>query len=167
MALTDKLTAIANAVREKAGTTDAMTLTQIAEAIAAIQTGGGGKELKVAYETFTPAEDIMTYQVTIPADMKTPVVQLLMPNKDDDGFSGGMQFKRYDCGVYFAYNIEGYHGRQFRVDPMKSTTIFYRPSYYNIVSTPFTSSGNLGSGMGSGNFYFRAGQEYLWAIYGY
>lgn len=41
MALTDKLIAIADAVREKAGTTEAMTLTQIAETIAAIETGGG------------------------------------------------------------------------------------------------------------------------------
>lgn len=42
MALTDKLIAIADAVREKAGTTEAMTLTQIAETIAGIETGGGG-----------------------------------------------------------------------------------------------------------------------------
>lgn len=55
MALTDKLTAIADAVREKAGTTDAMTLTQIAEAIAAIQTGGGGA---FTSGTFTPLDKV-------------------------------------------------------------------------------------------------------------
>ena len=51
--LNAKLTAIADAVREKAGTTDAMTLTQIAEAIAAIQTGGGEP---VVYGSMTLAE---------------------------------------------------------------------------------------------------------------
>ena len=41
MALTDKLTAIADAIRAKAGTSDAMTLAGMAEAIAAIEAGGG------------------------------------------------------------------------------------------------------------------------------
>lgn len=56
MALTDKLIAIADAVREKAGTTEAMTLTQIAETIAGIETGGGGA--KTAYGTLTLSEKI-------------------------------------------------------------------------------------------------------------
>lgn len=42
MALTEKLTNIANAIREKGGTTDALTLEGMVEAIAAIETGGGG-----------------------------------------------------------------------------------------------------------------------------
>ena len=41
MALTDKLTAIANAIRAKDGTTGKMTLAQMPSKIAAIQTGGG------------------------------------------------------------------------------------------------------------------------------
>jgi hypothetical protein len=36
MALTDKLTSIANAIREKGGTTDKLTLAQMPDAIAAI-----------------------------------------------------------------------------------------------------------------------------------
>lgn len=41
MALTDKLTSIANAIREKGGTTELLTLAQMPDAIAALPTGGG------------------------------------------------------------------------------------------------------------------------------
>ena len=41
MALTDKLVAIADAIRGKTGKTDALTLDQMATEIAGIQTGGG------------------------------------------------------------------------------------------------------------------------------
>ena len=39
--LTEKLTSIANAIREKGGTTEKLTLAQMPDAIAAIETGGG------------------------------------------------------------------------------------------------------------------------------
>lgn len=42
MALTDKLTAIADAIRAKAGTTDGLTLDAMPTAIEGIETGGGG-----------------------------------------------------------------------------------------------------------------------------
>ena len=42
MALTDKLTAIADAIRGKTGGTQEMTLEQMAQAIAGIEVGGGG-----------------------------------------------------------------------------------------------------------------------------
>lgn len=45
MAFTDKLTAIADAIRSKGGTTDQLTLTGMVEAINAIQTGSGGAGL--------------------------------------------------------------------------------------------------------------------------
>ena len=41
MALTDKLTAIANAIREKTGGTELLTLDQMPAEIAGIETGGG------------------------------------------------------------------------------------------------------------------------------
>lgn len=46
MALTDKLTNIANAIREKGGTTEPLTLAQMPDAIAAIQSGGGDVPLE-------------------------------------------------------------------------------------------------------------------------
>lgn len=42
MALTDKLTAIADAIRGKTGKTGSLTLAQMATEISGIQTGGGG-----------------------------------------------------------------------------------------------------------------------------
>lgn len=42
MALTDKLSAIGNAIREKSGTTELLTLDEMPTAIGAIETGGGG-----------------------------------------------------------------------------------------------------------------------------
>ena len=47
MALTDKLTNIANAIREKGGTTEKLTLAQMPNAIAALSTGGGELEIPV------------------------------------------------------------------------------------------------------------------------
>lgn len=46
MALTDKLTAIGNAIREKTGGTDLLTLDQMPAEIASISTGGGGIEIE-------------------------------------------------------------------------------------------------------------------------
>lgn len=45
MALTDKLTAIADAIRGKTGGTDALTLDQMATEISGIETGGGSPEI--------------------------------------------------------------------------------------------------------------------------
>lgn len=45
MALTDKLTAIADAIRSKGGTTEQLTLAGMVDAINAIQTGSGGTGL--------------------------------------------------------------------------------------------------------------------------
>lgn len=53
MALTDKLTSIANAIREKGGTTDKLTLDAMPNAIAALSTGGGSgddSDVKFAWE---------------------------------------------------------------------------------------------------------------------
>ena len=60
MALTDKLTAIANAIRSKGGTTDQLTLTGMVDAINAIQTGSGGTGLaydmgEFVFDTDTPS----------------------------------------------------------------------------------------------------------------
>lgn len=54
MALTDKLTAIADAIRSKGGTTDQLTLAGMVDAINAIQTGGGEETNFNHITTFTP-----------------------------------------------------------------------------------------------------------------
>ena len=54
MSVNSKLTAIADAIREKTGGADALTLDAMAAAIAGIETGGGS--YKVVHGSFTPAE---------------------------------------------------------------------------------------------------------------
>ena len=65
MALTDKLVAIADAIREKSGSSDTYKLSEMAAAITAIETGGGGLPEGMATGTFqcTPAN--MTKEVSI------------------------------------------------------------------------------------------------------
>ena len=53
MALTEKLVAIANAIREKTSTEDKLTLEQMASAISGITTGGGGEDAIPAEISFT------------------------------------------------------------------------------------------------------------------
>jgi hypothetical protein len=68
MALTDKLTAIANAIREKTGGTELLTLDQMPTEIAGIETGGGVDISPYSYlvaGTYVPAED-MTNTIKLP-----------------------------------------------------------------------------------------------------
>ncbi len=73
MALTDKLTAIADAIRGKTGKSDSMTLDQMPTEIAGIQAGGGGSEaVELLYETtFSVAESIPTNTKTTLATVET------------------------------------------------------------------------------------------------
>lgn len=71
MALTDKLTNIADAIRGKTGGTDPLTLDGMATAIAGIQTGGGGSsggESAMYSGSFTPADNLLTVEVNVPGD---------------------------------------------------------------------------------------------------
>lgn len=61
MALIDKLTAIADAIRDKTGGTEALTLEQMPTEIAGIEVGGGGLPAGVsalAIGTYTPTSDV-------------------------------------------------------------------------------------------------------------
>lgn len=61
MALTDKLTAIADAIRTKTGSTEKLTLAQMPTEIAGIQAGGGGVSI----------EGANVYEITIGANSIT------------------------------------------------------------------------------------------------
>lgn len=58
MALTDKLTAIADAIREKTGGEDKLTLEQMAEEIANIQVGADLSAVSVYVADFSVSEDV-------------------------------------------------------------------------------------------------------------
>lgn len=68
MALTDKLSAIADAIRAKTGKTDSMTLAQMPTEIASITTGGGGSSAdeRVKYVTFVYEENGETKEYSYP-----------------------------------------------------------------------------------------------------
>ena len=66
MALTDKLTTIADAIRGKTGKTEALTLDAMALAIAGIEAGGGGS-MEMGELTATTAN---YYDLTIPVSSK-------------------------------------------------------------------------------------------------
>jgi hypothetical protein len=63
MALTDKLSAIADAIRGKTGGTEELTLDQVVDAIAGIESGGGGGETVTMAASCTNAKacyDLLT-----------------------------------------------------------------------------------------------------------
>lgn len=66
MALTNKLTAIADAIRGKTGKTAEMTLDQMASEIVGIETGSGGSA--VYSGEFIPAENLTTISIDIPGN---------------------------------------------------------------------------------------------------
>ena len=59
MALTDKLTAIANAIREKTGSTEPMTLDEMAETILTLGNGEGGSSGETTM-SFNSATGVLT-----------------------------------------------------------------------------------------------------------
>ena len=72
MALVEKLSAIADAIRYKTGKTDPLTLDQMVEEIEGIQTGGGGdgpsvpngSRVTFGYENGVPVEREVSYAIT-------------------------------------------------------------------------------------------------------
>ena len=57
------LTAIADAIREKSGSTDSMTVANMAALISALETGGGGDSLSVITGTFSVDSDCKGYDL--------------------------------------------------------------------------------------------------------
>ena len=82
MALTDKLTAIADAIRAKDGTTGKMTLAEMPDKIAAIQTGGGSSSASPNDVNF------YDYDGTIVASYSLPEAQSLTALPDGPTHDG-------------------------------------------------------------------------------
>ena len=82
MALTDKLTAIGNAIREKTGGTDLLTLDQMPAEISNIQGGGTVEELTITSNgTYNPPTGIDGYApvvVNVPQDGGPPAEALVL-----------------------------------------------------------------------------------------
>lgn len=80
MALTDKLSAIGNAIREKGGTTELLTLTEMPEAIANLPSGG----VEIPEITLTGAHG-MTFNSSGKLDILLPVLEGKITTKDLTG----------------------------------------------------------------------------------
>lgn len=91
--LNNGLTAIANAIRAKGGTNGALSFpTGFADAIAAIEAGGGDDTYRIAKGTFTPASSVLEY-VLFTADAARELVgkdsyYLLLIDGYSDNFYG-------------------------------------------------------------------------------
>lgn len=79
MALTDKLTAIADAIRAKGGTTDLLTLDGMVEAINAIETGSGATDVtdsivSVAFSATNAFNTYTGFNGILPEDAKIAIL---------------------------------------------------------------------------------------------
>lgn len=63
MALTDLLTQIADSIRSKDGTTDAIKATDFPQRILDIPSGGGISDIRLATGTFTPIADVSNVEI--------------------------------------------------------------------------------------------------------
>ena len=93
MALTNKLSAIGNAIREKTGGTDLLTLDQMATEISNIQGGGTVEELTITSNgTYNPPTGIDGYApvvVNVPQDGSPPESAFVLTGDCENKFYGG------------------------------------------------------------------------------
>lgn len=85
MALTDKLTAIADAIRGKTGKTDGLTLDQMATEIAGIEAGGGGSGGTMESGEFVGVQG----SLNIPVSSKKTYVMMYPQNVNDENGNVG------------------------------------------------------------------------------
>ena len=110
MALTDKLTAIGDAIRTKTGGTDLLTLDQMATEIANIQGGGGGSidfaNLKSTSYTYSANSDFVPIQWGSmgPKDFGLPA--FVYVSGIEQSTSNNMNYSRNYSGVAMLYADE-------------------------------------------------------------
>lgn len=103
MALTNKLSAIGNAIREKTGGTDLLTLDQMATEIANIQGGGTVEELTITSNgTYNPPAGIDGY-----APIVVNVPQDGAPSANDLQISGNCSYRFANNGWNWILNTYG------------------------------------------------------------
>ena len=119
MALTDKLTNIADAIREKTGSTDTMNLEGMVNAINAIQTGGGGTTDHSKLENRDAADQHPISAITGLEEALTPLVgttQTITPSQVLAAIKAGrdiaLQYTDSDLGsfVFSAFNANEQKG---------------------------------------------------------
>ena len=153
MAITDKLTAIADAIRGKTGKTDALTLDQMPGEIAGIQTGGGGTDLSVGLVdgTLTVYENAeVTTLRNYAFYYNTSLVRVVLPNMTGqcvtNAFRGCTKLEFFDapCGSLQSACLNGCTALKTLV-LRKTGTICSMANANVLTSTPFASGGTGGT----------------------
>lgn len=149
MSLNEKMAAIADAIREKTGETDAMGLDKMAELIAAIETGGGLSGY--ASGEFTVAETISGTQYIVTHGLnKTPTFWLLVQYNETSYAKGGMLRIVY-CAPEESYTVY-YSGGDEKI-------ISYGNNRISIMSATETT---IKAAFYSGYSSLLAGMKYIW-----
>lgn len=159
MGLIEKLTAIADAIRDKTGGTEELTLDQMAAAISGIETGGGSSAFHSG--SFTPAENVLTAAVDVGSSFDR---FLLVPDAElaDLGIGAKTFFLFfYDRTNASPYRLiytgnSGFTGSS----PTPYTVLYMTMGYDPTISETQIAFKNGTSGATLG--YFVAGVTYQW-----
>lgn len=148
MGVNEKMTAIADAIREKTGTTEPLSLDGMAEAIATLSMGGGSSNLKMFTGSFTATSTSGTAPVITHNLGTKKIIALFWISKDVTVVpTAGYQViaVSYVNGpAFFGESIQvdctGYNSGKFSdVSTVKHSTI----SYGAVLRSPWTSQANF------------------------
>ncbi|MBP3589501.1 MAG: hypothetical protein J6J61_02900 [Muribaculaceae bacterium] len=183
IALDTGLKAIADAIREKVGTSDSLAFpTGFSEAIAAIQTGSGGTGgggtggLLIESGSFTPVEEIEKYTITVQT-IRNPYITILVQDPDTTGSIASLNHNSLSVGL--SAQVEGItQAKRFLAIKHSNSTkieakfVSFYDDYLNTMSaladvpTPLEEGLVLNEGNSSSAFGFEAGKRYVWVIVG-
>jgi hypothetical protein len=134
-----ELIAIADAVREKTGNTDTYTVSELPDAIEAIEAGGGVEIETCTIEVIPPANKNSLRYFSINFNV-------LEDNKIVEGFAGGIDFEQGDhiivenviCGSYIIFDHSMTLDYNIFIDDEE---IFWYDSIISLGSIPYKNNG--------------------------
>ena len=152
MALTDFLTQIADSIRSKDGTTDAIKATDFPQRILDIPSGGGsGMPSNIKMGTFTVAEDTIE-TITIPHGLGTTPIQVFIFPDNADSIIGKVGYSFLGGSSAISYILI--------TDYTKTLT------YKNGVFSINVDETNIVISTSKTTYYFRSGVTYRWFAWG-
>ena len=177
MALTDKLTNIADAIRSKGGTTNRLTLAGMVDAINAIQTGGGDR-LKYDIGEFVLDADVKALNPSLPHNLGEIPEFILVWTDDFAGLSEENPAEQQcNLGYVWLKNLTGMLQRlttaatgdsltvnfnlnsgDYRIQPIAPNSVAY-----TLAKQP-TAEGFGLTQMAGNNYYWRAGVTYKYFV---
>ena len=152
---------IANAIREKGGTSDNLAFPQaMADAIAAIEAGGGGGLPVAAYGSVILSEDQTTdYKIETGISLANKSMVVFQKNKTNEKINGSLLYtSNFGLAVINNKKISaGYRGG--------GTAAIYATESAGIKSINNVTELVIGgSATGNYSYGFKAGVEYIWLV---